>query len=133
MHLVLTAAAVYFERQEQAARLAGLPLDYLRRRWGHTTPRYDPARHLLGEGDGRPIFPTADASDVDTWRLVAEAYGPLWQSHSGGVPVSRVLADLTVLLKPPASAEPFFQQLVALAIRENLAELAAAGPNAGRP
>jgi hypothetical protein len=122
MHLALTAAAVYFERQEAAAKLAGLPLDYLRRRWGYTTPRYAPADHLFSGGD--PIFPTSDASDVDVWLRVAEAYGPMWQA-SEPAPLSRVLADLTTLLKPPASSEAFFARLVSAAVRENLAALGA--------
>ena len=129
MHLCLMAAACYFGRQEEAARLTGLPLDWLRKRWGHVTPRYAPADHLLTP-HGQPIFATDGPEDVALWLRVARAYGPLWQA-TAPPSYAKVLADLCTLQQPPRTNEAFFQALVAAAIDENLQELKRSATESG--
>lgn len=123
MHLCLMAAAAYFARQEEAARICGLPLEWLRRRWGHLDPTYDPARHLLDARTGEPIFAAeTPTDDLDRWMRLAQAYGPFWQACEP-VPLERVLADLCDLLAPPRSSEAFYAALARRALEANLAAL----------
>jgi hypothetical protein len=51
-----------------SARSAGLPLDYLRRKW---TGPYNPRKHLFNES-GAPIWFVDE--DGETWRKVGKCY-----------------------------------------------------------